>query len=704
VSARPWLEQHLDELSPGLDWLREAGPVVDDWGRVLAGVLGAGGRLLAAGNGGSAAEAQHLTAELVGRFVGERRPLSALCLSAETSSLTAIVNDYGADEVFARQVQAHGRPGDVLLLLSTSGRSPNLLRAAERATQAGVTVWALTGPAPNPLADMADAVLAVEAASTSAVQEVHLVAVHALCAAVDQHLAKEIDLRAPQTTGWAVPSAGPAPARPQRAGRASRGRPHVVVVGDLLLDVDVDGRVERICPDAPVPVVDVAGRLESPGGAGLTALLCTQAGAAVTLVAPVAEDAGGQALRALLEGEVDLVALGHDGGTRTKTRVRCDGQTLLRLDSGGTGAPTGELPAGLAELLETADVVLVSDYGAGTTSHPSLRGLLQRRAAAGGLVWDPHPRGGAPVPRCTLVTPNLSEARAAAGGPAGAAHAPEELARTLAGTWSALAACVTVGSSGAYLHVPGSEALYVPATAVAGGDPCGAGDRFAATAAVSLARGAVLSEAVVDAVAAASAWVASGGAAAFRAERENLPGSSADQDRDHDPGAVRTSGAVGQRGPSAADLVRRVRADGGRVVATGGCFDVLHAGHVACLQAARGLGDALVVLLNSDASVRRAKGRGRPVVSAQDRARVLLGLGCVDAVEVFDEDDPGAALERLRPDVWAKGGDYGGAVLPEAEVVRRHGGRVVLLPYLDGRSSSKILSAGNNPHEYEEIR
>jgi type III pantothenate kinase len=143
---------------------------------------------MAAGNGGSAAEAQHLTAELVGRFVDERRPLSALCLSAETSSLTAIVNDYGADEVFARQVQAHGRPGDVLVLLSSSGRSPNLLTAAQRARAAGVRVWAMTGNRPNPLADRADEALAVRARTTAVVQEVHLAAVHALCAAVDAHL------------------------------------------------------------------------------------------------------------------------------------------------------------------------------------------------------------------------------------------------------------------------------------------------------------------------------------------------------------------------------------------------------------------------------------------------------------------------------------------------------------------------------------
>ncbi|MGH8840177.1 MAG: D-sedoheptulose-7-phosphate isomerase [Jiangellaceae bacterium] len=188
MTSDVWLTRHVVELSWALDRLKRDAEVVESWGRRLAEILAGGGRLMAAGNGGSAAEAQHLTAELVGRFVDERRPLSALCLSAETSSLTAIVNDYGAEEIFARQVQAHGRPGDVLVLLSTSGRSPNLLRAAERARAAGVRVWAMTGDRPNPLADRADEALAVRARTTAVVQEVHLAAVHAVCAAVDAYL------------------------------------------------------------------------------------------------------------------------------------------------------------------------------------------------------------------------------------------------------------------------------------------------------------------------------------------------------------------------------------------------------------------------------------------------------------------------------------------------------------------------------------
>ena len=170
--------RHLRSLRDGLGALEDAADQLERWGRRLATTLLADGRLLAVGNGGSAAQAQHLTAELVGRFETERRALSALCLHADTSSLTAIANDYGAEEAFARQVRAHGRAGDVLIALSTSGRSPNVLAAVAAAAELGLTTWALTGDAPNPLAERCDDALSLPGASTATVQELHLVALH----------------------------------------------------------------------------------------------------------------------------------------------------------------------------------------------------------------------------------------------------------------------------------------------------------------------------------------------------------------------------------------------------------------------------------------------------------------------------------------------------------------------------------------------
>lgn len=184
-SGRSWLRQHRADLTVGLDHLSASIDRIEAWGQDLAERLVAGHRLLVAGNGGSAAEAQHLTAELVGRFRDERQPLSAIALHTDTSSVTAIGNDYGPDEVYARQVRAHGRAGDVFVGLSTSGRSPNVLAAAEAARLAGLRTWALTGPRPNPLAACCTDVIAVDAPSTATIQEVHLVVIHLLCAAID---------------------------------------------------------------------------------------------------------------------------------------------------------------------------------------------------------------------------------------------------------------------------------------------------------------------------------------------------------------------------------------------------------------------------------------------------------------------------------------------------------------------------------------
>jgi phosphoheptose isomerase len=198
------LRTHLRHVREALGDLERQDGVIERWAGELSHVLHTGGRLLAAGNGGSAAEAQHLTAELVGRFEGDRAPLSAIALHAETSSLTAIVNDFGPDEVFARQAQAHGRPGDLLMLFSTSGHSRNLLCAAQRGREVGLRVWALTGGRPNPLADLADDVLAINSPSTTAVQEAHLVAVHALCATLERRSAP----RPPTTPAPDTPATG----------------------------------------------------------------------------------------------------------------------------------------------------------------------------------------------------------------------------------------------------------------------------------------------------------------------------------------------------------------------------------------------------------------------------------------------------------------------------------------------------------------
>jgi D-sedoheptulose 7-phosphate isomerase len=191
------LDEHLAALAGAITPFRAVAGRLARWGDQLAWHLGRGGRLLVAGNGGSAAEAQHLAAELVGRLRDERMPLSAIALTPDSSAVTAISNDYGYDEVFARQVRAHGRPGDVLLVLSTSGRSPNLLRAAQAAKESGLRAWAMTGAGPNPLADACDDALCCPCADSQVVQELHLLSVHVLCEYIDRVLPAVLTHTAP---------------------------------------------------------------------------------------------------------------------------------------------------------------------------------------------------------------------------------------------------------------------------------------------------------------------------------------------------------------------------------------------------------------------------------------------------------------------------------------------------------------------------
>ena len=488
-----------------------------------------------------------------------------------------------------------------------------------------------------------------------------------------------------QGPGADAPAAGSIARRPY-SGRS------LVVVGDALLDRDVEGDVERLCPDAPVPVLDERRARVRPGGAALAAALAAADGYEVTLVTALADDEPARELAAALGGRgVELVDVGLRGPTPEKVRFRTAGRALVRLDRGGPGGAIGAPPAAARAAIEWADAVLVSDYGRGLAAEPELRQALRRAADRIPLVWDPHPRGAVPVPGAALATPNEAEATAFAGETPGGAAAAIRCATALVERWRARAVCVTRGSGGAVLAAPPDGPMAVPARRVAG-DTCGAGDRFAVSAALAMAAGEGAGAAVRSAVAAATTFVAGGGAG------EALPG----PDGARAPAERRSAGSapVGTPGraavteelpPDPLEVVAAVRARGGTVVATGGCFDLLHTGHVLTLEAARGLGDCLVVCLNSDASVRRLKGSRRPLVPETDRAAVLRALECVDAVTVFDEDTPAQALERLRPDVFAKGGDYRVDELPERAVLERWGGRAVVLPYVQGRSTTRLI-------------
>jgi D-beta-D-heptose 7-phosphate kinase/D-beta-D-heptose 1-phosphate adenosyltransferase len=452
-----------------------------------------------------------------------------------------------------------------------------------------------------------------------------------------------------------------------------------------MLDVDLEGSATRLSPEAPVPVVDTERVWHRPGGAGLAALLAARHDDDVVLVAGIADDEGGRRLRELLhDSGVGVAALPMAGATVTKTRVRAGGQSVLRIDHGDAAPVSDRLPSDVADVLAAARAICVADYGGGVTALPALRDALTKAACSVPVVWDPHPRGCTPIRGCALVTPNEAEAQHFCDG--GSAERLRE-------KWRADAVCVTLGARGARVFLRDTTRFHVGVPELAAGvvraDVCGAGDRFAVAATVALGDGEDVRAAVTAAVDAAGRFVAAGGAAAV-----STPAPAPDLG----------SAAATSEDPSATDVIaltRRLQAEGRIVVATGGCFDLLHTGHVRMLRQARQLGDALIVLINSDDSVRELKGTGRPIVSAADRSRVLAALACVDGVAVFEGPTPEDMLRRLRPDVWVKGGDYTVDDLPEADVVHRHGGEVVIVPTVAGYSSSNLIAAARSPRTTE---
>ncbi|MGO4618303.1 PfkB family carbohydrate kinase [Nocardia sp. 2YAB30] len=628
---------------------------VRSWGQMLANRLRRGGRVLAVGNGGSAAQAQHLVAELVGRFESERNPLAALALTTDSAVVTAIGNDYGFDELYARQVRAHGREGDVLVAISTSGRSANVITAAAEANALGMLTFALTGPAGSALAQVCDEVVAIESSATSTIQECHLLIAHELCAAVDAALSS-------------APS-GSMPIAPQSNGTVAEQVRRVVVVGDVLADCDWCGEVTRVSPEAPVPVLSAVSRQWRPGGAGLAAMLAAADGCEVTLMTAIGDDDPGRRIRAdLAAAGVSVIDLGTMGPTPVKLRMQARGQTLVMVDDSAPPCPVGDPPPEGAKALAEANGVLVADYGRGVAAQPRLRSLLSTVARRMPVVWDPHRHGPAPVERVSVVVPNHEEAAHLSGEEAAAGDLDADVrrARNLRSWWRCGHAVVTRGAGGAVLVGSDTDPAQVfPAPRREHGDACGAGDRLAVALLEELIRARIPSTAVQRAVVVAADYVAG----------HRPPGPRPRGDRDVDGVAV----------------AERVRAAGGRVVATGGCFDVLHDGHRQLLEAARAMGDCLIVLLNSDASLARLKGSNRPLVPQAQRAAMLAAFACVDAVVVFDEDTPAELLEQVRPHIWIKGGDYGATELPEAAVVQRHGGQVVFGPYLDGVSTSELI-------------
>jgi D-beta-D-heptose 7-phosphate kinase/D-beta-D-heptose 1-phosphate adenosyltransferase len=459
----------------------------------------------------------------------------------------------------------------------------------------------------------------------------------------------------------------------------------VAVVGDAMLDDYAWGDVARISPDAPVPVVDVRRRTRVLGGAGNVAHNVAVASGQAVLLGAVGEDEAGAGFLALCrEAGVDASHLVRDPARRTtvKTRVVARGQHLLRLDEEDrhplSPAARHALRRALAEVLPACAAVAVSDYAKGVVDE-TLLADIGALAAGKPVVVDPKVLDLTRYRGCTVVTPNAHEARLASGCDVDDETGLRAAMARIHESSGAAFVLVTRGERGMALSErPGGFHL-IATRAREVFDVTGAGDTVLAYLVLALGAGASVLEAATLANLAAGAKVGKVGTSPVG------PAEIAA----HADGGEAVGKVVDLQ--QAAARVAHLRSLGRRVVLTNGCFDLLHAGHVHLLERARALGDVLVVALNSDESVRRLKGEGRPVVRESDRVRVLAALGSVGLVLVFGEDTPLEVIRQLRPDVLVKGGDYTKDTIVGADLVQAWGGEVATIPLVPGRSTTGLL-------------
>ena len=455
----------------------------------------------------------------------------------------------------------------------------------------------------------------------------------------------------------------------------------VACVGDVMVDRTVEGEVERVSPEAPVPVLARRSQADAPGAAANVARNAAALGASVVL-----SGLRGELAVPGSPGVEDRLVFAPGRPTTLKTRFTAAGQQLLRLDDEQTAPPEPNVAAALAqaagEAARGSAAVLVSDYAKGAVTEAVLTAV---RAAGAPVVVDPKGRSLSRYGAVALVKPNVAELALVLGRPldgADDAAMARALAEALDGC-EAQAMLVTRAGAGMSLLERGGSVRHLRGRARQVSDVTGAGDTALAALGVALAAGADVAEAMELALLASSVVVGKRGTAVA------LPHELAEAELAQRFAPMH--GKVASAGEAAAEAAGW-RAQGLRVGFTNGCFDVLHRGHVAYLAQARGWCDRLVVGLNSDASVRALKGEGRPINDLEGRALVLAGLACVDAVVPFDAPTPLALIEAIRPDVLVKGADYTEAQVVGADLVRSWGGQVRLADVVAGQSTTSVIA------------
>ncbi|MBT1708164.1 adenylyltransferase/cytidyltransferase family protein [Fulvivirgaceae bacterium PWU5] len=464
----------------------------------------------------------------------------------------------------------------------------------------------------------------------------------------------------------------------------------VLVIGDFILDVYLHGTSRRLSPEAPVPIVDIARKATYPGGAGNTACNLAMLGAAVTLCTVVGEDDDGRHARTLLQDlgiATDGVLQTSQRHTIIKTRVVCDRHTITRFDS-GTETPIDAVTEWtliryLSRNIRKFDAVIVSDYDKGVCTPRVLETLLSLRNHCPYIAVDSKRLAFFRALHPDLVKPNYEEALALTQERYQPDDRHEHVQRMGASLYDATQAAliaVTLDKAGSVVLQAGKPVHYEKAPTVTTPFVAGAGDTYV---------GAFLLSALAGATPAACATLATS-AATVAVDKENTGACTCHELLQYMNGHQKYIGSQ----PALAALCDHYRAAGKQVVFTNGCFDILHSGHVAYLEAARALGDVLIVGVNTDDSIRRLKGKSRPVNGLGDRIHVLAGLHAVDHLVAFgdDGDDTPATLIGLAcPDVFVKGEDYAGKELPEAEALITAGSKIIFLPLTPNRSTTAII-------------
>lgn len=464
----------------------------------------------------------------------------------------------------------------------------------------------------------------------------------------------------------------------------------VLVIGEAMLDRYLLGDAARICREAPVPIVDVRARDVAPGGAANAAVNAAALGAQTSFVSVTGDDVEAEALRAALARhgvETSGVVAAPGRRTLSKNRVVAASQLLVRFDEGTTEEideqTEDELIATLREALPQVDALIVSDYGYGVLTPAVVQAIADVRSLRRFvIVVDSRDLASYRAVRPDAIKPNYDEATRllqldrAEGPDARARQIEAESQRLLALTGARIAA-ITLDSDGAIVIERGAHPYRTYARPAKNSNAAGAGDTFVAALAAALA---------ADAGTPAAAELASVAAAVVVGKDGTSYCSAGDlaEALSSDTKSVADVGRFAQR-------LEYYRAQGKRIVFTNGCFDILHRGHVTYLNRAKALGDVLIVGVNSDASIRRLKGEGRPINSLDDRLQVLAAVSCIDYVVAFDDDTPVELLRAVRPHVFVKGGDYRRETLPEAPVVEAMGGSVQILPYLEERSTTNVI-------------